>query len=145
MRRIVRGLLAVAAVAVFSSCGDSSGPNGGAFVGTYALISVNGQNVPAIIYADQFVTFRITSGSVTLNASNTFSTTGTLQQTPVIGQSTTITETCTGTFVVSGSTITFIESGSTSSFCSGSYDGTWDGSNTLTIALDPALQAVFRK
>jgi hypothetical protein len=146
MRRIARGFLAVAALAVCSACSDSSGPKtSSAWVGSYTLISINGQNLPAVLFANQLVTFTITSGSVTLNSDNSFSTTGTVQQTPIIGQTTTITETCTGTYAMSGNTITFTESGSASSNCGGSYNGTWDGSNSVTVALDVGVQALFRK
>jgi heat shock protein HslJ len=146
-RRTIKSFLTLAAVTMFSACSDSSGPNGsnGAVIGSYTLISINGLAVPVVINVDQFGTFRISSGNLTLSANNTFTSSVVFEQTPVGGQPMPSTETCTGTYQVTGNSITFTESGSTNTNCSGQFNGTWDGSDTLTVALDVAVQAVFRK
>lgn len=145
MRRTTKRFLALVAMAAFSACSDSSGPNE-SVTGSYALISINTVPLPVVFFVDQFVTFRITSGNVTLNSNNTFSSSGTYQQTPAGGgPTTTATETCAGTYTMTGNAITFTEANSANPNCGGVYNGTWDGANTLTIAFGPTDEAVFRK
>jgi len=144
MRRTIRGLLGLIAVVAYTACSDSSGPNP-AVTGSYALITINGSGLPVIIYQDAFVVFRINAGNVTLNSNNTFSKSGTYQETLTGGQPTTVSETCTGTYAVNGNSVTFSEATSSTANCGGVYNGTWDGSNTLTVAFDATVQAVFRK
>lgn len=145
MRRTIKSLLTLVTVAVFSACSDSSGPNGGGVVGSYALITINGLGLPVVIYSDQLVTYQINSGDLILNSNNTFSTTGSYTETLTGAQPTTVTDTCTGTYTVSGNTVTFNEATSTTGTCGGVYNATWDGSNSLTVAFDVTVQAVFQK
>jgi hypothetical protein len=138
-------LLVCVAVAVASACSDSTGPSS-EVKGTYTLISVNGVLLPVVFFADQFFTLRVTSGTLTMNSNNTFSTSVTYQQTPAGGgQTSTTTEACTGTYTMNGNTIGFTEAGSTNTSCGGAYNGTWDGANTLTIDVDLGVQVVFQK
>ena len=146
MRRIVRGLLAVAVVAILPACSDSSGPRASALAGSYTLISVNGILMPVTLPVSPLFTLRITAGSATLNPNNTFTASVTYEQTLAGGGPTlTDTETCTGTYAVSGNTITFTESNSASANCGGVYTGVWDGADTFTIDLEPGVQALFEK
>lgn len=143
MLRTIRSLLALAVVTLVGACSDSSGPN--SMTGRYALMridGINGAGLPAVIYKDATGEFRITAGDVTLNSNNTFSASGTGQ---VIqpGQTTTVSQTCAGTYSVSGSGVTF--TGAPSTDCDGAITGTWDGANTLTITVDATVQAVFKK
>lgn len=144
MRRNIKRLIGLAAVTLFAACSDSSGPNAGV-TGSYALITLNGSGLPVVVFFDQFSTFRITGGNVTLNSNNTFSSSGTYQETVTNGQTTTVTETCDGTYTRNGNSITFTEVTVSNTNCGGVYNGTWDGSNTLTVAFDATVQAVFRK
>lgn len=145
MRRTIRGLLGLVAVVACTACSDSSSGPSSAITGSYALITINGTVLPFVIFFDQSVTFRVTAGEVTLSSNNTFSGSFTYQETLTAGQSTTVTETCNGTYAVNGNSVTFTETTSTTANCGGVYSGTWDGSNTLTVAFDVTLQAVFRK
>lgn len=144
MPRNIKRLISLAAVTLFMACSDSSGPNNNV-TGSYALITINGAGLPVVIFFDQFSTFQITSGTVTLNSNNTFVTTATYRETLTGGQSTTITENCNGTYTMNGNSITFTEPTVVNTNCGGVYNGTWDGSNTLVVAIDATVQAVFRK
>jgi hypothetical protein len=62
------------------------------------------------------------------------------------GQSTTTTSVCTGTYTQSGGNFTFVEaSSSTDPNCGFVYGGSWNGSNTFTLAFSAGVQAVFTK
>ena len=68
MRRLVGSALLVMLVA----CGgDSTGPNADV-TGNYTLRTVNGGNVPAIVYQDTQEKDEITSGNIILNADKTW-------------------------------------------------------------------------
>lgn len=145
MRKIIRTLFVLAAVAILPACSDSTGPNR-TVTGNYTLISVNGLLVPVVFSAEQFFTLRITAGTLTVNSNNTFTASATYEQTlNVGGVKTTDTVTCTGTYAMSGNTITFTEANSTNANCGGVYTGTWDGENTLTVDFDVGVQALFEK
>ena len=145
MRKIIRTLFVLAAVAILPACSDSTGPNR-TVTGNYTLISVNGLLVPVVFSAEQFFTLRITAGTLTVNSNNTFTASATYEQTlNVGGVKTTDTVTCTGTYAMSGNTITFTEANSTNANCGGAYTGTWDGENTLTVDFDVGVQALFEK
>jgi hypothetical protein len=145
MRKIVRSLFVLAAVALIPACSDSTGPNR-AVTGSYTLISVNGVLMPVVFSVDQFFTLRITAGNLTLTSDNKFTASATYEQTLAGGGAkTTDTETCTGTYSMSGNTITFTEANSNNSNCGGVYTGTWDGENSLTVEFDDGVQALFEK
>jgi hypothetical protein len=144
MRSNIKRLIALAAVTLFAACSDSTGPNA-EVTGSYALITLNGSGLPVVVFFDQFTTFRITGGNVTLNSNNTFTSSGTYQEVLSTGQTTTVTETCDGTYTRNGNSITFTEVTVSNTNCGGVYNGTWDGDDTLTVAFDATVQAVFRK
>lgn len=145
MRKLVRTLFVLAAVAILPACSDSTGPNR-TVAGNYTLISVNGVLLPVVFSAEQFFTLRITDGTLTVNSNNTFTASATYEQTLVVGGvKTTDTVTCTGTYAMNGNTITFTEANSTDANCGGVYTGTWDGENTLTVDFDVGVQALFEK
>ena len=144
MRRNIKRLITIAAVTLFAACSDTSGPNGDV-TGSYALITLNGSGLPVVVVFDQFSTFRITGGNVTLNSNGTFTSSGTYEQILTNGPTTTVTETCDGTYTRNGNSITFTEVTVSNTNCGGVYNGTWDGDDTLTVAFDATVQAVFRK
>lgn len=144
MPRNIKRLICLAAVTLFAACSDSSGPNS-SLTGSYALVTINGAGMPFVVFFDQTSRLEIVGGDVTLNANNTFSSSGTYRQTLTGGPSQTVTESCQGTYSVNGNSITFSEPTIVGTNCGGVYNGTWDGSNTLTVAYDATVQAVFRK
>ena len=144
MRRSIKRLITLAAVSLFAACSDSSGPNSDV-TGSYALITINGSGLPVVIFFDQFATFRIVGGNVTLNSNGTFTSSGTYQETLSNGQVSSETETCNGTYTRNGNSVTFTEFTVSNTNCGGVYNGTWDGDDTLTVAFDATVQAVFRK
>jgi len=147
---MMRRTLATAALALLTlaagACGgddDSTGPNG-SIAGTYTLRTVNGSPPPITLLEFQDYKVEVTAASVVMNANNTFSATSTFRETDA-GEVTTSNSVCTGTYAVSGSTVTFTEPESTNEDCGGSYTGTWSNGNTLTVAFGGGLEAVFRK
>ncbi|GBD33206.1 hypothetical protein HRbin33_02187 [bacterium HR33] len=115
---------------------------GGGHTGTYVLKTVNGKPLPAVIL-EIIGTYKaeITAGSVTLNEDNTFSASITFRETE--GSTVrTQTETDSGTYTISGNTITFTSPGTGPAFT-----GTLSG-GTLTVTTeedDITLVLVFEK
>ena len=120
IKRLASIALAAAVVAT-SACGkDDKSPTGnnGTTVGTYTLDKVDGGNLPAMLFAGDVdvegetvnVTISLMSGSMTLAANNTF--TGSLAVRFAIVGAPAQTETVpvTGTYAVSGNTITLTSS-----------------------------------
>jgi hypothetical protein len=115
---------------------------GGGHTGTYVLKTVNGKSLPAaIIEIVGTYKLEITAGSVTLNEDKTFSASITFRET----EGTTVrtqTETDSGTYTISGNTITFSSQGSGSA-----VTGTLSG-GTLTVTEredDITIVLVFEK
>ena len=144
MSRNIKRLIGLAAVTLFAACSDSSGPNS-SLTGSYDLITINGAGMPFVVFFDQSSRLEIIGGDVTLNSNGTFSSSGTYRQTLGGGPAQTVTETCLGTYTVNGNSITFNEPTIVGTNCGGVYNGTWDGDDTLTVAFDATVQAVFRK
>ena len=113
-------------------CGGDDGVGPKTIPGTYALVSINGDNVPATIVQVGNDKYEITSGTFTLNANGTFSNTHS-DRTTEGGNVSTDTWTCTGVWSQSGNSISLVESESTD--CGGEATGEWDGNNTLTIRI----------
>ena len=138
-----RRYLAALALAL-AACGGSdksTGP-GGTLEGTYALKTINGRALPAVVFQIPDDKVEITSGSVTMNANNSFSETVTLRET-ITGSPVEETPiTCPGTYTRSGSAITFSEPETED--CGGTYTGTWSSGNTLTVNFG-GVTGVFRK
>ena len=143
MPRNIKRLIGLAAVTLFAACSDSSGPNS-SLTGSYDLITINGAGMPFVVFFDQSSRLEIIGGDVTLNSNGTFSSSGTYRQT-LAGSAQTVTETCLGTYTVNGNSITFNEPTIVGTNCGGVYNGTWDGDDTLTVAFDATVQAVFQK
>jgi len=147
MRATMRTSIAAILIAGTIACsGESTGPGGidNDLTGTYSLQTINGSPVPVVVFQLPGFSLTVMSGTVTLNSGGSF--TGVLTYRQVDGQQTaTITETCTGTYTVNGNSVTFSEGVSTGTDCGGTYNGTWDGDDRLTVAYDATLQAVFEK
>jgi hypothetical protein len=127
-----RTLLALASLFVLTTAGvcdstDTTSPDGNGIVGTYTLVSVNGQTLPAT-----FEQSTITGGSVVITASNTFTYTESRS-----GQANHVTS---GTWSQSGSTYTFHP---TSAGDNTDATGTLSGSQLTIDATDELL--VFNK
>ena len=108
--------------------------------GTFLLQSANGSPLPAQIENTTSPSLQVVvlSGSIAINSNGTFSSVGTFRQS-LAGVVSTFTVNCTGTFSVSGNTITFVEAASSAN-CGDTFTGTQNG-NTLTTTLNgvPAI------
>jgi hypothetical protein len=142
--RFPRTLLSlVAATVVATACsGDSNAPDN-SFVGSYGLISVNGEPLPITIIDQPGLTLTLSSGSMILNANNSFTQTITLA-TVVDGAAAPPEQlSCTGSYTRSGNSFTLTAPASDD--CSGdTLTGTRDG-NTLTFSDDTGETLVFRR
>ena len=134
---LLAGSLCVAA------CDDSNNLN---FVtplnalGTFTLVTVNGNALPAVV-ADTVsppLTITALSGSIVINANNTFSDVVALEQN-VGGIITNSTRSCTGTWTSTGNTLTFVEAAT--SGCGRTFTGILNG-RTLTASV-LGVPAVF--
>ena len=138
MRTILR-LTGLFVILTAAACGDSSGPNS-AISGTYTLRSINGENLPAVIWQAGDDRVQVTSGSRTLNASGSYND---VTNFLVSNGTSTFPDqaTETGTYTQSGNTVTFrAKSGDV-------YNMTLSG-NTLTQNFDDGatqLTLVYQK
>lgn len=123
------------------SSSDSTGPRD-SIEGTYTLKTVNGSTLPITI-TDAGSTFRVNSGSLTINTGNTFSDVTNISVQSG-GQTVTVNSTCTGTFTQNGNSVAFDEATSNDPNCGGTFTGSWSG-NTMTVAFDANLIGVFQK
>jgi hypothetical protein len=94
MRRALLALCSLFVLTTAGVCDSGSTTEAGSIVGSYTLVSVNGQNLPA-----QFDQMTITAGSATVSANNTFTFSETVEG---LGPNV-----ITGTWSQSGSTYTF--------------------------------------
>lgn len=107
----------LAASAVAFGCGSSTtGPNGtpttSSIAGTYNLSTVNGNTLPALLYASAGDSAFMTQGSVVLT-SGTYAFSGS-ERLVVQGVSTTEAQDDSGTYTLSGSTLSLKATGDTS-------------------------------
>jgi hypothetical protein len=141
--RTIRTLALAAATALAAgACSDSNAPTK-SFVGSYALISVNGETLPLSIIDQPSLRVTLESGSLLLSANNTFTETVTLGG--VVDGVTQPPEqlSCSGTYTRSGDKFTLTAPASES--CSGdTLNGTLDGT-TLTFTDDTGETLVFRR
>ena len=93
----------------FAGCDDETTGPGDSVVGTYVLVSVNGDPLPAVVFEGGGVTSEALEGTLTLRADGTFSA-STITRNTVNGSSSTDTESSSGAYTVSGATITFVDS-----------------------------------
>jgi hypothetical protein len=144
LRRSFVSLLA--GLALVAACGGGEPPAGppaeANIAGSYNLQSLNGSALPALFGSSGATRVDVTAGNFTINANNTFSNSHTFRVTSG-GQVATLSETCTGTYARTGTSLAFTEAAS-GNFCGGGYNGSVSG-NDLTVAYDAQLQAVYRR
>lgn len=130
--KTIRSTLFVAALAVLAvscSSNDSTSPNT-AGAGTYTLTTVNGQALPFSLTSTTLNQVVIQSATITLTPGNPSSSYTATISGSINGSPTTQLISDTGTYTVSGATLSF----SSSSFLLLSYGGSFT-SNTLTVNL----------
>jgi hypothetical protein len=110
MRRL---LLALSAVSLLA-CGDSSGPGASSAVGTWNLVSVNGDsNLPVtIFYIAPSYRLEIVSATFVAASNGTYTGSATTRETDN-GQVTTTTDSDSGTWSQTGNTVTVTASDGT--------------------------------
>ncbi|MGY8800290.1 MAG: hypothetical protein ACKVG4_16120 [Longimicrobiales bacterium] len=124
--RPFRTVLPVLLVAVFlAGCGDSITEADSTPVGSYALISLNGQPLPLTIEELPGESVTLTSATLTLNADGTCSLLSTIQETTATGTATE-TDSSIGTWGNTGNAISFAWSDGTA------LAGSWSG-DTIVI------------
>ena len=141
MLRFLTVVMVTLAGGLLTACGDdddATGTGGTSIFGTYALQTIAGTSLPAVLLEVPDFKIEVTAGSVRLNSDNTYSISISLRLTDA-GTVTTETETGAGTYTASGSTIQFSEPGTGEGPFTGSISG-----NTLTI-IDEGVTFVFRK
>lgn len=129
MRKILTIALAATSI-VLAACGDSSGPD--SISGTYTLRTVNGQQLPFITDEDETYKAEILSMAITLKADETYSAVFTGRSTDN-GQPTTNTVPFSGTYSLTGSTLTLDDS-------EGFLDP--DGSVNATLSTDTITMVI---
>jgi len=112
MRRI---LIALVTAATIVACGSTTDVSSSSVVGTYTVISLNGQALPAKTDSGQTVS----AASLAINANDTYVFTQTIAG---------VTESDSGSYVLSGNNITFTPSTQGHTGATGVFDGT-----TLTV------------
>ncbi|HVS59653.1 MAG TPA: hypothetical protein VHE82_03050 [Gemmatimonadaceae bacterium] len=144
MRPNLKAFLPVLGVLLLSACGgDSTGVSGDA-TGTYTINSINGNSIPYSVTLDPTYTITFTGGNFMISSGGAFSET--ISYTELIsGTTTNTTSTCPGTYTQNGGSFTFTEAPSPDPNCGATYTGTWNGSDTFTMAFDVGFQAVYKK
>jgi hypothetical protein len=137
MSRLLRSVALVLAVTMASACDSSSGPpEGDAFLGTYALITVNGAALPLVLPTGDGA-IEIVSGQFVFNADNTCLGAIVIRE-PGATATETMSNTCTWTRAGSQVTVSWSDGGTDIASLS--------GSNVTLIASDlGGLILVFRK
>jgi hypothetical protein len=144
MRTSPKAVFSLVGVLLLAACTDNSvGVNADAS-GTYALNSVSGNTVPFIIPISPTETQTVQSGSLVINTDGTFSDTFDIDDTNA-GQTTTQSIVCTGTFTQRGGTFDFNETATTDGLCGGLFRGTWNGSNTFSVAFSQGFVALYSR
>ncbi len=132
-------LLAVGASALTTGCGSDATSPQDQFPGTYTLRTVNGQSLPVVYNQDASGTTYVTSDVYTFNSDGTLSELAALRFTPASGgTATTQSATYTGTWTLSGTSVTAQLSDNTS------FTGTFSGGNTITVN-DGGVTLVLQK
>lgn len=129
-------LTAATAILVMAGCDSNPVASLPDITGTYTLVSVDGEPLPAILYEDDEIRFELVSGTLILSASDTYSEPVTLRVTDKVSDvSETAVETDTGSFTVTSATsVTFTSSDPEI----GSYTATISG-NELTYTFGGSL------
>lgn len=134
-----KGMLALLLVPMMIACSDDDDATGitADMAGTYTLRTINGQNLPFTVINQPGHTLEVTADQYVLNADGTFNSTVSFRETEN-GTVTTSTDSYSGTWQRSGSTITL------TSADYGLESATFSGGNTLTFTSGPN-SAVYRK
>jgi len=132
MRRFIGSAL----LALLVACGgDSTGPS---VAGNYTLRTVNGANVPAVVFQDAQEKDELTSGNINLSSSNSWTGLLTVRVTDVpSGQTLNFSAPANGTFTTSGNSITLTDA------ADGSQLTGTVGGGTLSISGDIGLGTVI--
>lgn len=137
MRKVGFAGLALASLAILSSCTAlDSITSAGRVRGTYELTTVNGDQVPALVYQEPGYRLDVLNAAFTLEDDGTYSEAGIVRET-VNGQSSTRSSSSYGTYDVYNGEITFDESSGRR------YYGTLDG--TTLIVDDQGVRMVYRR
>ena len=137
MRKVRLVSLALASLAVLSSCTALDSIAGAGNVrGTFELSTVNGDQVPALVYQEPGYRLDVLSAAFTLESDGTYSEAGIVRET-VNGSASTRSSSSYGTYSYYNGEITFNESGGRR------YYGTLDGS-TLVID-DQGVRMTYRR
>src|SRR5215217_8936450 len=137
MRRIKSAGLALASLAILSSCSTlDSITSAGRVRGTYELSTVNGYQVPAMVYQEPGYRLDVLNAAFTLEDDGTYSEAGIVRET-INGQSTTRSTSSYGYYDYYNGEITFDESGGRR------YYGTLDG--TTLVVEDQGVRMVYRR
>ena len=134
----MRRLAGLALLVMLAACGgDSTGPKADV-TGNYTLRTVNGANIPAVVFQDSQEKDELTSGNINLNADKTWSGTLSARVTDLTsGASATFNSPAGGTYTASSGTLTLTDA-SDGSQLTGSV-----GNGTLTISGDIDVGAVI--
>lgn len=137
----MRTFMKVAAIAVLgltAACGggDDGVNEPASIAGTYNLETLDGQSPPVVVLDEPGFKLEILSGNFVLTANGTFTTNVVFRLTDESGASTE-SESFSGTYTVSGSTVTF-------NYSDGDTDSATLAGNTLTFS-DGSSTAVFRR
>ena len=137
MRKFMKAA-AIAMLGLSAACGGGDdGVNEPVSVaGTYNLETLDGQSPPVVVLDEPGFKLGILSGNFVLAASGTFTTNVVFRLTEESGVSTE-SESFSGTYAVSGSTVTF-------NYSDGDSDSATLAGDTLTFS-DGSSTAVFRK
>ncbi|HEY2852992.1 MAG TPA: hypothetical protein VGJ18_09120 [Gemmatimonadaceae bacterium] len=106
----MRKLVLSALLAVLVACGgDATGPNASLY-GNYTLRTVDGNNVPAVVYQDTLEKDELTAGNINLNGDLTWSGSLSVRATLLAtGAIATLSLPANGTYTTSSGTITLTE------------------------------------
>lgn len=144
-----RRMITLGSLAILTACGGdgASGPDATVSVnGVYALKTINSQSLPVTVSSGPEFTVKIVVATLSINPNNTFSNFSEYAITTPGSPVTTEPEiTCSGTYSISGNTLSFTEAAIPSSDCGDSYAATWDGANRITIKPDISTTAVFER
>jgi hypothetical protein len=107
-RRLRRGAVAVTAALLAAGCTrDAPLEPDEPVVGTYQLTAVNGEAPPQVIVQVAQGTLEVLGGSLVMNADHTFTELLQVRSTPAGGEAETSDAEISGTYSVSGRTVTF--------------------------------------
>ena len=113
---LVRVVSALCAAVLIAACGGDSpsgpGSNDSSPVGAYAISTVNAKPLPFAMFSDTNYLYEVTSGSLALTADGTYQNVMHFRQT-IPGNVSLFVDSTTGTWVLSGSTITLTDAADT--------------------------------